>query len=70
MTDTDQKKILLFLSELLSGLYTQQAAIVGLLSRKLPDISEEEKKVLEDNAKRNSEIAESCEAVTKLIEEM
>ena len=72
MTDTEQKQkeILLCLADLVSGLYTQQAVIAGLLARTLQGITEEERKTLEDNAKRNFLIADSCEATTKLIQEM
>ena len=72
MTDIEQsqKEILLCLADLVSGLYTQQAAIAGLLARTLPGISEEEKKTLEDSAKRNFSIADGCESATKLIQKL
>ena len=70
VTEQKQKEILLYLSELLSGLYTQQAVVTGLLSRTLPGLSESEKKALEDNANRNQKIAATCDLVTMQIQAM
>jgi hypothetical protein len=67
--EQNQKEILLCLSDAVSGLYTQHALVIELLARTLPDISENEKKTLEDNAKRTFAIADDCVAITKLIHE-